>query len=321
MTNSSLRHGDLVEIRSPAEILATLDEHGALDNLIFMPEMALQCGTRHRVYKTADKVCDTVTYTGSRRMPDSVLLEMPRCDGSAHGGCEAECRIFWKNAWLKPVRAEDPPAPKPDPADLARLVDLATKNVNATVQVEGKPEIRWTCQSTNIVQATQRLGTFDPRPFVQQYTCGNVDFPHFLKVSTRALVQEPMRKFGLIPEAHLAGPGTWKASEYTPLDLKPGELVRIKDVDAIRATLNEKGYNRGLWFDREMMQYCGGTFRVHRIVRKFIDERFGKLVALKTDCVTLENVVCSGDYSLRRWFCPRDIYPYWRDCWLERVAG
>jgi len=70
-----------------------------------------------------------------------------------------------------------------------------------------------------------------------------------------------------------------------------------------------------------MMQYCGGTFRVRRVVRKFIDERFGKLVELKSDAVTLENVVCTGDHSLRRWFCPRDIYPYWRDAWLERVEA
>jgi hypothetical protein len=39
----------------------------------------------------------------------------------------------------------------------------------------------------------------------------------------------------------------------------------------------------------------------------------------KSDCVTLEGVVCSGERSLRRWFCPRAIYPYWRECWLRRV--
>jgi hypothetical protein len=31
-------------------------------------------------------------------------------------------------------------------------------------------------------------------------------------------------------------------------------------------------------------------------------------------------VVCSGDRSICRWFCPREIYPYWREFWLERVA-
>ena len=34
-----MRAGDRVELRSPAEILATLDERGCLDGLPFMPEM------------------------------------------------------------------------------------------------------------------------------------------------------------------------------------------------------------------------------------------------------------------------------------------
>ena len=32
-----------------------------------------------------------------------MLLEDLRCDGSAHDGCQAECRVFWKEAWLKRV--------------------------------------------------------------------------------------------------------------------------------------------------------------------------------------------------------------------------
>jgi hypothetical protein len=35
----NLKVGEWVEIRSRADILATLDEHGRLENLPFMPEM------------------------------------------------------------------------------------------------------------------------------------------------------------------------------------------------------------------------------------------------------------------------------------------
>ena len=35
----NLRVGEVVEVRTAEEILATLDEHGALDSLPFMPEM------------------------------------------------------------------------------------------------------------------------------------------------------------------------------------------------------------------------------------------------------------------------------------------
>src|SRR5258707_5611398 len=89
-----LRAGDLVEVRSEKEILATLDEQGALDGLPFMPEMLVHCGKRLRVDKRADKTCDTINYSGSRRMYDTVHLAGTRCDGQSHGGCQAQCRFF-----------------------------------------------------------------------------------------------------------------------------------------------------------------------------------------------------------------------------------
>lgn len=49
----NLRVGELVEVRSEAEILATLDENGELENLPFMPEMLQFCGQRFRVDKLA----------------------------------------------------------------------------------------------------------------------------------------------------------------------------------------------------------------------------------------------------------------------------
>ena len=56
-----LRAGDLVEVRSREEILATLDRYARLDALPFMPEMFQYCGQRYRVFKRADKTCDTIS--------------------------------------------------------------------------------------------------------------------------------------------------------------------------------------------------------------------------------------------------------------------
>ena len=56
-----LHAGDLVEVLSPQEILATLDEHGELESLPFMPEMLQFCGRRFYVDKIAVKACDTIT--------------------------------------------------------------------------------------------------------------------------------------------------------------------------------------------------------------------------------------------------------------------
>ena len=100
-----LRPGEMIVVRSEAEIRATLDADGRLDGLPFMPEMLAYCGQRLRVFKRADKTCDTVGSTGMRRLHDTVHLEMVRCDGSAHGGCQAECLVYWKEAWLARVDA------------------------------------------------------------------------------------------------------------------------------------------------------------------------------------------------------------------------
>ena len=101
-----LRAGDLVEVRSAAEILATLDDNGCLAGLPFMPEMIPYLGGRFRVSKRAHKTCDTVHQTGGRRLDGCVHLEDLRCDGSGHDGCMAMCLLFWKTDWLRPVQGE-----------------------------------------------------------------------------------------------------------------------------------------------------------------------------------------------------------------------
>ena len=75
-TTLDLRVGDIVEVRSQSEILATLDENGELDSLPFMPEMLRYCGQRLPVYKVAHKTCDTLTRSARlrRTRQDTILL-------------------------------------------------------------------------------------------------------------------------------------------------------------------------------------------------------------------------------------------------------
>jgi len=320
MASEELRRGDLAEVKDPAAILATLDERGALEELPFMPEMAAFCGRRFEVDRRAERICDTVHYSGSRKPPRSVLLADLRCDGSAHGGCQAECRFIWKEDWLKKVAPESA-APAPAPArDLAALLERASRHVEHSVQADGRPERRWRCQATELPRASRHLKLWDPRSYLRECTTGNVGLGRWLRVTARASLQEPMRKLGLMPEVHLPGTSAAPAAE-PPLHLQPGELVQVKTREEIAATLTPEGRHRGMWFDREMMPFCGRVFRVRQRIHRFIDERAGgRMIELKkNDCVTLEGVVCSGELSLRRWFCPRAIYPYWRECWLRRV--
>src|ERR1700757_665267 len=114
-----VRVGEMVEVRSKAEIIATLDERGRLDSLPFMPEMFQYCGQRFPVYKRAHKTCDTVSGNyRSLTLEDGVHLDL-RCDGSAHGGCQAACLLFWKEAWLRPVAPASSTSPELAPAPAA----------------------------------------------------------------------------------------------------------------------------------------------------------------------------------------------------------
>jgi hypothetical protein len=42
---------------------------------------------------------------------------------------------------------------------------------------------------------------------------------------------------------------------------------------------------------------------------------------LKKDCIMLDEVLCRACYAKHRKFCPRRIYPYWREVWLKRVGS
>ena len=101
----AMHANDWVEVRSKQEILETLDKNGRLDGMPFMPQMFEYCGKRFRVHKSAHKTCDPVYTMASRSVANAVHLNL-RCDGQAYGGCQAGCLLFWKEAWLKPVSAQ-----------------------------------------------------------------------------------------------------------------------------------------------------------------------------------------------------------------------
>ena len=105
------------------------------------------------------------------------------------------------------------------------------------------------------------------------------------------------------------------------LNLQPGELVRVKSHAEILRTLNIDGQNRGMKWDAELVPYCGGTYRVQKRVTRIIDEKTGRMQEMKSPCIILDSVVCQARYSGCRMFCPRSIYPYWQEIWLERIEA
>jgi hypothetical protein len=344
-----LRVGDWVEIRSKEEILKTLDTDGQLTELPFMPEMFQYCGKRFKVFKRAHKTCDTATLTGGRRMTAAVHLDGLRCDGAAHGGCQAGCLIFWKEAWLKPVsetaKSKEPSLSEfptgPQAADTTGCTEADVLAGTRARDGQNSDEPRYVCQATQLPSATTPLPWWKISQYLEDYTSGNVTLRTLFRglvYATYYRLSEAGLGLGRIMRwlydrlyplwGGVAFPrrvGTIPAGRPTPactLNLQPGELVQVKSHQDILATLDTRSRNRGLLFDAEMVPYCGGTYRVLGQVRKIIDEKTGKLVNFKNANIVLQGVVCQARYSDCRFcpmFCPRAIYSYWREIWLERI--
>jgi hypothetical protein len=315
------RVGDWVEIRPLAEIMATLDEDGALEATPFMPEMAQYAGRRFQIVKSAHKTCDPTGSSELRRMADAVHLAT-RCDGAAHDGCEARCLLFWKRAWLKP--ADGPDAREPSPAPSAD-VDLSRLHT-ATRRTTESGERRYRCQVTEIVAATTPLPTANLRQYVEDVASRNIPLVAFVRELARAyakaIARKALRLIGLdSPRSSVRKPGAATARDRAKLDLAVGEWVKIRPAEEILATLNDESKNRGLVFEQEMLRHCGKTYRVLARLSRIIDEKSGKMIKLTNDCIALEGLTCRGLDNRKRLFCPRGPFFYWRESWLERAEA
>jgi len=268
-------------------------------------------------------------------VPSAVHLDGIRCTGDAHGGCQAECLLFWKEAWLKPVDGPATIAPKGVGATIADLDDATRNRTQDLVSTEPV----YSCQATRIPKFTVPLRSSELDQYVEAYVSRNYRFHElFAPVIFRAFDRMVRTRLGRggVPQRlydifqKIRGgipypnrPGLIPPGEQTPrgerLNLQPGEVVRVKSLEEIRKTINHDCLNRGLLFSQELVPYCGQVFRVHSRVNRIIDEKNGKMLHFKNDCIILENVICQARYNAGLQYCPRANYPYWREIWLERV--
>jgi hypothetical protein len=311
-----LRKGELLRIRSADEILSTLDSDGTVDGLPFMPEMLQYAGREFRVRSSAHKTCDGAA--DIRKMDNTVHLEGLRCDGSAHGGCQAGCLIFWREEWLRPASEPQPAvSAKTDEAAMAMLMPK-TRRTNES------GESVYRCQATDVRRASRPLPQYDPRQYVRDLTSGNVTLRVFLvglivyafkkyQQLTERVLPRWLRIHGGKPYPFYQGTGT---GARTPIvDVAPGQFVEVRKKDEIMRTLSPENRNRSMEFGSEMVPYCGRRAPVNRHIQRIIDESTGKMIKL-SDCVVLDNVVCQGIYHR---FCPREIDIYWRSAWLRTL--
>jgi hypothetical protein len=324
---SRLRVGDRVRVRDADAILATLDADGRLDGLPFMPEMWAYRGRTLVVDAVVHRTCDTVKTDGTsgttRTFPDVVHLAGLRCDGSAHGGCQARCLVYWKEAWLERVPAHAPtdrvptvqPDAQPDPPPA--LVD-ATAGPGSTDETPV-----WSCQATELLAASSFVSARRLTNWVADLVSRNAR----VRDAARGLLVLALNKWQAasrrLPRVLRINDGrTWpwfsptgERRTHEPLGLAPGEMVEIRSQTEIEATLDRKDAIRGLRFSAEMLPFCGTRARVLARVERIIDEKTGHMLALR-DCIMLDDVWCQGTY---RALCRRKVYAYWREAWLRRV--
>jgi hypothetical protein len=293
--------GELVEVLSETEILATLDENGTFDKLPFMPEMLRFCGKQFRVSRQAFKTC--VDDQEMREFDSTIFLEEVRCDGANHGGCGRACLIFWKSAWVKKAGTQSAPltniAPKVSPAD---LVSLAHRDG------------QFFCQSTEILNASKPLPWWEPTQYVRDLTLNRISFTQWIQSLFIAFYNKIAYIFKFKSWRFVAGENEGSSNEPS-LDLKPGELVRVKSLSQITQTLDSNGKNNNLLFAPTMMSFCGQVMRVQDRVENIILEATTKQRRIK-DTVLLEGATCDG---ICHRLCPRQSFLFWRECWLERV--
>jgi hypothetical protein len=306
--------GDFVEIRLLDEILQTLDDNGTLEGVPFMPEMAAFCGTRARVLRRVDKLNDWIHGTGLKRMHGLVLLAGVRCDGSAHGMCQSNCHLRWREEWLHPADCPGSPdrfsdqAP-PEPSHLAALAPFTNR------QSDTVAGLRYVCQATELTAGGTQMRMADPRHYVRDLLTGNVRVKPLCISVALAFFNRVQRKRGGAPFPNYAG-GTATALPYEALGLQPGELVRVKPKNLIELTLNSQSRNRGLYFDRDMIRFCGDEYRVKARLERVIVENTGELRQLTNPCIILDGVNATGEYQGLN---PENEYIFWREVWLERV--
>ena len=305
-TASNLRPGDIVEIKSPAEILETLDGEGTLDRLPFMPEMVEFCGRRFRVAKRVLKTCYYGETNGMRkfRSDDVVVLEGLRCSGNEHDGCQKACMIFWRDAWLRPVEDSDPHV---------LTTHQGSDQLRGRLKISSGPN-RYFCQASEILNATKNLSRWDRiGKCIDEVRVGNCTSLEMARRVSSWLFWRVRRM--LFGEYARGSNGKTPAES---LQLRSGEWVCVKPVANIAQTLDRKGHNRGLYFTPDMRNLCGQRRQVERPLEKIIVDGTGQMRKMH-NTVYLKGGMCGCVYALGG--CPRGEFSYWREIWLGRPAS
>lgn len=99
----NLNSGEIVQVKSKEEILATLDQRNRNRGLLFDSEMLRYCGGTYRVLKRVNQIIDEKTGKVQRMKSPCIILEGSACVSEYHRLCPRAIYHYWREAWLRRI--------------------------------------------------------------------------------------------------------------------------------------------------------------------------------------------------------------------------
>ena len=252
MNKTMFRPDQLVEVRSAAEILATLDDKGSTKGVPFMPEMLPHVGRRYRVAQQALKICAP----GKRQPPPGVVyLEDLRCDGAGPRRLPGRVPVLLAGGVAPPRRYRMRRAPSGVDGRTSTARRLADVPTSATPRWPGPRSRRGAARPPRSASGHGRVVEGAGPVRRGRSRSGNVGLAHF----TRVVGRRAWPSGG--PAALAASTGfRWRvrtASTARRSGSRPGSGSRCARSRRSAGRSTPAGRHRGLTFTDEMAQYCG----------------------------------------------------------------
>ena len=234
-----------------------------------------------------------------------------------HGGCQAACLLFWKEAWLERVESEDE---RRRPARARRRAGPAAArpcSPATTVAARSNGAAVYRCQATEIPSASSPLRLRELDQYagdVRNWGLGKIVrglvievFNLWQRFSRRQLPRRPAdrrRASVPVPQRHAAGEeGQDAVGEARPAPRRPRpgqEQGGDRGHPRSRANTTAASASTPRWSATAV----GRPASAAASTASSTSTR-GEMIEINSDCIILEGVVCTSDYHR---FCPRGIY-------------
>jgi hypothetical protein len=108
---TNLQPGDLVRVKSKAEVGPTLNADLLNRGMGFDAEMGRFCGKTARVARRIDRIIDERTGRMLQMKNPCIVLEGVVCEGAFNFNCPRAITPYWREIWLEKLDGGDSPVP------------------------------------------------------------------------------------------------------------------------------------------------------------------------------------------------------------------